>query len=168
MSEKSSPTTETPKHIVSTHWWHFLAWHSWTVTSLTVTATLLWLNFTEYAIGGEIGRSPKSSADILGALQLAIKAHELLIVASLITIARQMIIGDLLDGGIVLGLLGAEASFSTPSFVFTGEFTQSFLFGLRSIYKSEKDPIYRKMLWLASFFFGLAYCRRWLAQQVVC
>lgn len=153
MSEKPSPTPETPKHIVCTHWWHFLAWHSWTVASLTVTATLLWLNFTEYAIGGEIGRSPKSSADILGALQLAIKTHELLIVASLITIARQMIIGDLLDGGIVLGLLGAEASFSTPSFVLTGEFTQSFLFGLRSIYKSDSQPINRRMLWLASFVF---------------
>lgn len=153
MSEKSSPQPEVPKHIVSTHWWHFLAWHTWTVTSLAVTATLLWLNFTKYAIGGEIGLSLWSSADILGALQLAIKAHELLIVASLITIARQMIIGDLLDGGIVLGLLGAESSFSTPSFVLTGEFTQSFLFGLRSIYKSDSQPIHRRMLWLATFTF---------------
>lgn len=153
MSGKSPPEPEAPKHIVSSHWWHFVGWHVWTVVSLTVTAVLMWLNFSQFAIGGELGRSPQSSANIIGALQLAIKAHELLIVASLITIARQMIIGNLLDGGIVLGLLGAESALTTPSFIFTGEYRQSLMFGLRSISKKGNTSVNRRVLWLAVFVF---------------
>lgn len=150
MSAESTPAPEIPKHIVSSHWWHFLFWHVWTFLSVLISGILLWLNFSQYAIGGELGTSSGSSADIIGALQLGIKAHELLIVASLITIARQMIIGNLLDGGLVLGLLGAESALTTPSFIVTEEFRQSFLFGCRKFFNSE-SPINRQMFWLSLF-----------------
>ncbi|KAL0632595.1 hypothetical protein Q9L58_008526 [Maublancomyces gigas] len=153
MSENPAPEAEPPKHIVTTQLGHSLAWHTWTVLSLIVTAILFWLNFSEYAIGGEIGQSPKSSANIIGALQLGIKAHELLIVASLLKIARQIIIGNLFDGGILLGLLGAEHAVSSLSFIFTGEFKQSLLFGLKSIFRTDSQPIHRRILWLAIFMF---------------
>lgn len=151
MSENPVPEVEHPKPIVTTQLWHSLAWHIWTVLSLLVTAVLLWLNFSEYAIGGELGGSPKSSSNILGGLQFAVKAHELLIVGSFVKIARQIIIGNLFDGGVVLGLLGAEYAVSRPSFLLTGEFTQSLGFGLQSIFRIDSHPIHRRVLWLAIF-----------------
>lgn len=153
MPEPPSPVFESAKHLVSIHQRHLITWHIWAVLSLTATATLFWLNFSEYAIGGEIGETPQSSANIIGALQLAIKAHEILIVASLFNIARQMIIGNLLDGGIVLGLLGAESAVSSPSFILSREFTQSFMFGLRGCFGMGSPPIHRRILRLAIFVF---------------
>lgn len=76
-------------------------------------------NLTEYSIAGELGGSAGATANILGALQLSIKAHEMTIVASLYMIARQWIQGNLIDmdRGIPLGLLGAEKEFGQPSFL---------------------------------------------------
>lgn len=91
-----------PKHIASIHPWAVLRWHIWAILSLTGTAVLLWLNFSQYAIGGEIGNSRRQTTDILGTFQLLIKIHELLIVASLANIAHQLLIGNLLKDGIIL------------------------------------------------------------------
>lgn len=64
-----------------------------------------------------------------------------------------MIIGNLLDGGIVLGLLGAESAVSSPSFILSREFTQSFMFGLRGCFGMGSPPIHRRILRLAIFVF---------------
>lgn len=86
---------------------------------MTVSVLLVALNYVEYSIGGEIGGSPGATANILGTLQLAIKAHEITIVASLFMITRQWIQGSLIDmdKGIPLGLLGAEKELGQPSFL---------------------------------------------------
>lgn len=93
------PLQEEPKRNVSTHWLDFLKWHIPTAFAVTTTGILLWLDFGQYAIGN----TAQDSANALGALQLTIKIHELFIVTSLVTIARQMIIGNFMKNGIVLG-----------------------------------------------------------------
>lgn len=120
---------EKKKRITSSCWWDLLKWHIWAVLSVSGTMVLLWLNLSRYAIGDEIGNSPRQSVDIVGTLQLVIKVHELLIIASLANIGRQLIIGSLLKDGIVLGLLGAESSLSNPSFIVSGEYSQALRFG---------------------------------------
>lgn len=73
----------------------------------------------QYAIRGELGRDSDETANILGAVQLLIQMHGLLISASLFQIARQWIQGSLLTlhRGIPLGLVGAERELGSPSFV---------------------------------------------------
>lgn len=82
----------------------------------------------EYSIGGELGGSPGGTANIIGALQLAIKAHEIMIVASLYMITRQWIQRSLLDldNGIPLGLLGAEIELGQPSFLISKGYLVTF------------------------------------------
>lgn len=106
--------------------------HGWAVISVAVSITLIYLNVSEYAIGGNVGRSPAGTSNILGILQLAIKTHELSITASLFLIARQWIQRDLLDtrSGTVLALVGAETSLATPSFLISREFRAALGFGL--------------------------------------
>lgn len=143
-----------PKHIASIHPWDVLRWHIWAILSLTGTAVLLWLNLSHYAIGAEIGNSTHQTADILGIFQLIIKVHELLIVASLANIAHQLLIGSLLKDGIILGLLGAEASLADPSFIVSAEYSQAFWVGLQAAFgygKSEYRQVYRKVFRLALF-----------------
>lgn len=147
-------------HTSSTHWWNFLSWHIPGIVSVTVSAILLWLNFSEYTIGGELGHSEQDSANAIGALQLAIKVHELFIIASLAIIARQLILESLTRDGIVLGLLGAESAMAQPSFVISGGYRQALAFGFQIIFhKRSIDrrgwPVRWRVLGL-SFFFLLA------------
>lgn len=79
---------ERKKVIISNAFYDILVWHIWAVISVTVSVLLVALNYAEYSIGGEIGGSPGATANILGTLQLAIKAHEITIVASLFMITR--------------------------------------------------------------------------------
>lgn len=161
--EPSPDSTPSPKpwcvelnHATSTYWWYFLLWHIPAIVSVTVSATLLWLNFTEFAIGGELGHSAKDSANVIGALQLVIKSHEILITASLIIIAQQLLLESLVLDGIVLGLLGAESALVRPSFIISGEYRQALAFGLRILGKGEIDrcgrPVQRRVLGLSLFF----------------
>lgn len=105
--------------VISKNIWGILIWHKWMVISIAGSATLIYLNFREYAIGGELGKDQAQTADILGALQIAIKAHELVLLVSLVQIAKQWIYGSLVSAseGFVLGLVGAEESLAAPSFV---------------------------------------------------
>lgn len=116
--------TEPKKAVFSYKPRALIFWHRWTVLSVTASVTLIYLNLTEYAIGREVGANPAGTANILGALQLMIKAHELSIVASLYRIARQWIHGCLMDvsSGTVLGLVGAERSLAVPSFLISHEY----------------------------------------------
>lgn len=100
------------------------------------------------------------TANILGALQLAIKGHELAIVASLVFIAKQWIHDSLLDlnKGVILGLVGAELSLSAPSFVISKEFLTAIRYGLSGGFwwdsrKSEATARKREMALLGGFLF---------------
>lgn len=81
-------------------------------------------------------------------------------VASLVTIARQMIIRNLMKNGIVLSLLGAESAFTAPTFFFSAGYVQllGFIFSGR---KLERDPnmiaVRRRM-----FGIGLFISLSWL------
>lgn len=103
----------------------------WTIISVPGSITLIWLNLTEYAIGGEIGVNAAQTANIIGALQLIIKGHELAMVASLFAIARQWIQGNLMDleSGTLLGLLGAENSLGQPTFLISKEYMAALSYG---------------------------------------
>lgn len=151
-----------PTAIISNRLTDILGWHVWTVLSLTGTTTLLYLNFSEYSIGGELGGSPSSSANIIGILQFGVKAHELLIVASLVAIAHQWILGNLMSGGLLLGLLGADGALATPSFLISTRFRLALGYGFRGIYtshgekrlKNDPDRLARlRMFRLAIFIF---------------
>lgn len=117
---RSSANQKEPKKtILSNGLYDMFMWHIWAVISVSASIVLLWLNYTEYAIAGEIGGSLGTSANFLGMLQFAVKAHEITIIASLYMIARQWIQRTLidLDKGIPLGLLGAENVLGQPSFL---------------------------------------------------
>lgn len=123
-----------PKAIISNRLTDILGWHIWTILALIGTTILLYLNFSEYSIGGDLGGSQSSSANIIGILQVVIKVHELVIVASLVAIAHQLILSNLMSSGLLLGLLGAEGSLTTPSFLISAQFWHALGYGFRSIY----------------------------------
>lgn len=154
---KRSPTDK-KKPIASVDLFHIVKWHIYTILSVSGTLVLVWLNLSHYDIGGEIGSSSKSSADIIGALQLVTKLHEILIVASLANIARQLIVRHLLTDGIVLGLLGAEAAFTAPSFIVSAEYLHALRFGFGGLFtprhvSPDSLRIQRKVFGLALFIF---------------
>lgn len=151
--------SDQPKAIISNRLTDVLGWHIWTILALTGTTILLYLNFKEYPIGGEIGGSQISSANIVGILQVVIKVHELVIVASLVAIAHQLTLRSLMSSGLLLGLLGVEGSLATPSFLVSAQFWHALGFGFRSIYSPSKlgngpdRPVRIRMLRLAFFYF---------------
>lgn len=157
-SATNSP--EPPKATITTGLWAIGAWHKWTVISLAGSFTLIYLKVTEYSIGGELGRNAAATANILGALQLAIKGHELAIVASLVFIAKQWIHDSLLDmnKGVILGLVGAEGSLTAPSFIISKEFLAAICYGLSDGFswsnrKTEARARKREMFQLGGFLF---------------
>ncbi|KAL0635159.1 hypothetical protein Q9L58_005884 [Maublancomyces gigas] len=123
-----------PKAIISTSVVGALGWHIWTILSVSGTGILLYLNFSQFSIGGELGASASSSANVLGCLQIIVKLHELVIVASLVGIAEQCILRDLLGDGLLLGILGAEGALANPSFLVTTRFRLALKFGFGGIY----------------------------------
>lgn len=130
----------------------FLRWHIFTLLSVSGTLVLLALNIGRYDVGGEIGASAQSSADIIGVLQLVTKLHEILIVASLANIAHALVIGQLMTDGIMLGLLGAETAFATPSFILSREYLRAVRVGWRGVFASS-GRVQWKRLGLALFLF---------------
>lgn len=152
---------EPKKPIISNSLWDIVGWHKWGVLSVSVSIVLLTLNFVRFPIGGEIGNNSKATADILGALQLAVKAHELMIVASLVAIAKQWIHGSLmdLDSGLPLGLLGAEKELAAPFLVIS----RGYLASVRHVWniwrrrnqKIPADSKPKRMVWpLLVFLFA--------------
>lgn len=128
-----------------------LRWHIFTLLSVTGTLAILSLNISRYDVGGEIGFSSKSSADVIGILQLVTKLHELLIIASLGNIAHSLVVGQLMSDGIVLGLLGAETAFAAPSFVVSADYLRALRVGWRGVL--ARDMAQRRVFWLSLFLF---------------
>lgn len=119
--------TEPLKPIISNGIWDILGWHIWGIISVSVSILLITLNVTHFAIAGELGRNEIDTANVLGALQVAVQMHGLTISASLFHIARQWIQGSMLnlDRGIPLALVGAERELGLPSFVISHGFITS-------------------------------------------
>lgn len=132
-SDSTPMMADQPKPIISTSVAAVLQWHIWTIVLVSGTIVLLYLNFSKFSISGELGGSASSTANYLGILQLAVKAHELAIVASLAAIAQQCILQDLLDGGLLLGLMGADGAIGNPSFLISRRFRLAVKFGFRRI-----------------------------------
>lgn len=160
-------TNDKPKAIISTSVVSVLNWHLWAVVSISGTFALVYLNLTERFLGPELGLQGSSldSANILGVLQLIVKAHELSIVASIVAIVEQYILRDLLGDGLLLGLLGASDAIANPSFLISTRFILALKFGLRSIYSGRSTPNGRDnprtlrlvaMLFLSCVIAGLA------------
>lgn len=148
---------EDPKKIIFTGVADVLRWHKWMIVSLMGTAPLLFLNFMQVGIGGELGRSPSASANVLGILQIVVKVHELFIVASLVAVAVQWILWDLLGDGLPLGLLGAEGSIASPSFLLSQQFRLALKFGFHKIYLPSSwkgNPDRLRILRLVLFLFS--------------
>lgn len=128
-----------PKAIISTSVVGALGWHIWAILSVSGTCILLYLNFSQFPIGGELGASASSSANILGFLQIIVKLHELAIIASLVGIAEQYILRDLLSDGLLFGMLGAEGGLANPSFLITKRFRLALKFGFGGLYPHRND-----------------------------
>lgn len=121
---EDSHCTEPLKPVISTGIWDILGWHIWGIISVSMSIVLIWVNVTRFAIAGELGRDETDTANVLGALQVAVHMHGLTISASLFQIARQWIQGSMLnlDRGIPLALVGAERELGLPSFVISHGF----------------------------------------------
>lgn len=135
-----------PKAIVSTSIKSVLGWHIWTIVSVGGTITLLCLNFRQVYLARELGypfgsgSTSADSANIVGALQIVAKVHELTIIASIVSITEQYILRDLLGDGLLLGLLGAGGAIINPSFLISKRFFLALKFGFRSI-NSSTPPL---------------------------
>lgn len=84
------------------------------------------------------------------------KLHELAIVASLVPIAEQCLLRDLLGDGLLLGLLGAEGALPNPTFLISSRFTLALKCGIRSLHQgkvsgSNRDNL--RTLWLVVLIF---------------
>lgn len=97
-------------------------WHLCTTASCAVIVVLLYLNFSQYVIGTEIGKTAQATSSILGALQLAAKVHEILMVSSLVNIGQQYMQRCLIGDGTLLGLVGAEVSLASLALLVSREF----------------------------------------------
>lgn len=114
---------EPPKIVISESWksacWCFVV-H---LIPITTSSTILVVNIRGKFIGVDISDLLKSDTINLMLLQLAAKAQEILIVASLGLIVLQAVRHELLFGdGIPLGLIGSGLSFSNFEFFFKKEF----------------------------------------------
>lgn len=145
------------KTIATDNLFDLITWHKWTAISITGSIIIIYLNLTEYAIGGELGKNSAQTANILGALQLVIKAHELCIVASLVCIAKQWILSSFMDAdrGMVLGLLGAEGVLAQPSFLISKEFYAAISYGLSGLW-CQGDTAKKRQIFTLSLFLLLA------------
>ncbi|OAL48785.1 hypothetical protein IQ07DRAFT_86575 [Pyrenochaeta sp. DS3sAY3a] len=84
------------------------------------------LNFRGYFIGTELAGLAGRTSQSMAGLQIAAKAQELLIVASLATVLLHRLRHDLVNGrGVPFGLVGATSSFTQLSFFWSSSFLWS-------------------------------------------
>lgn len=137
---------EPTKTVILTDLPILLKWPIWTVLSVAGTIALLFLNFTEYQLGAQLElsgliSSDKQTANILGALQLAVKIHDYTLIASIFRICQQWVHGYLTGDGILLGLLGAEEAVSRPSFVVSRGYKSAVMYGFSGLFPSGKQEL---------------------------
>lgn len=169
-----TPNVEKKKSVFSSKTLRCVYWHIPAIISCLGTGVLFFLNFSEYSIGAEVGKTTRQTRNIIGALQLAAKLHEMIIISSLANIARQWIQLCLMNNGTLLGLLGSETLFYNLSLLTSREFwvgARYCLSGLRggpsrgsgwrgkSEPPSEQQRLRRSLTPLLAFFFvGCLLC----------
>ncbi|KAL4790935.1 hypothetical protein BDV19DRAFT_371384 [Aspergillus venezuelensis] len=90
---------------------------------IAVSSTIIALNFKGTYLGADLMSPVKSETINLMLFQVAAKAHEILIVASLAVIVLQYVRHELLFGdGLPLGLLGSGLAFNHLEYFFSKEF----------------------------------------------
>ncbi|KAI5838882.1 hypothetical protein DFP73DRAFT_616318 [Morchella snyderi] len=142
------PRTEPTKRALSKDWLVMMGWHFRTFTPCFITGAILWLNISDYAIGREIGAGSSATDVVLGVATGCAKIHEILMVLGLLNIARQAIQRGLTQGGILLGLLGAEKSLQNVVFVFKPEFRAALKYGF-----SGRGPQTKKIRQIVAVMF---------------
>lgn len=91
-----------------------------------VSLVCVTINFRGYFIGSELAGLSGRTSQYMAALQIAAKAQELLIVASLATVLLHRLRHDLVNGcGVPFGLVGAASSFTQMSFFWSSSFLGS-------------------------------------------
>lgn len=134
---------ERPKTVILKDLHILLQWPIWTVISVAGSMALLILNFTEYQLGAQLElsgmvASDKQTANILGALQLAVKIHDYTLVSSIFRICQQWVHGYLTGDGILLGLLGAEEAVARPSFIVSKGYKSAVMYAFSGFFSSDK------------------------------
>ncbi|RPB15739.1 hypothetical protein P167DRAFT_571384 [Morchella conica CCBAS932] len=133
-------STEPKKTVLSSSLYYLLTWHIGNAISIPATAFFLYLNLSEYSIDPRVGLSHAVTSNIIGALQLLAKLHELMMITSLVNITRQWILRSLLDSkGTPLGLVGAELSMMNGGYLIS----DGYLAAVKAIFGcfgQAKDP----------------------------
>lgn len=92
------------------------------ILPVSVSVTILWVNFKQVFIGIDFRSLVSSETINIALLQTAAKVQELLIVASLATVAFQLLRYELINGnGLPLGLLAAGFDFAKLSWLWSPE-----------------------------------------------
>ncbi|KAK4201326.1 hypothetical protein QBC40DRAFT_324459 [Triangularia verruculosa] len=90
---------------------------------VATTVLLVSINLSQHFIGVELDGIPDQDDEKLGALQVAAKVHELLILASLSVVVFEAVLYELVFGqGLPLGLMGAGFSFSSVGYFLSRDF----------------------------------------------
>jgi hypothetical protein len=93
------------------------------LATILVTVAIITLDLNGYYLGADLMSPVKSETINLMLLQLAAKAHEIMIVASLGLIVLDFVRQELLFGdGLPLGLIGSGLTFNNLDFFFSKEF----------------------------------------------
>lgn len=121
---------EPKKPVLSNALWDIIFWQKWAIISIGWSIFLIYLNLVEYTFGAELGTSGTQTANILGALQLAIKAHELTLACSLFVVAQQWLQRTLLDFD--TGILFTENEIGGPSYLISKGYFAAVCYGGRS------------------------------------
>lgn len=122
----SANKAEEKKKIIQTSIWVALRRCLVHLLPLTASVTILTLNAKGYYIGADFSNSIHSETINLLLLQIAAKAQELFVVASLTTIIFHIARQELLfGGGLPLGLIGSGLLFGNFGYFFSMEFLGS-------------------------------------------
>lgn len=135
---------ERPKTVILKDLHILVQWPIWTFISVVGSMSLLVLNFTEYQLGAQLElsgmvASDKQTANILGALQLAVKIHDYTLVSSIFRICQQWVHGYLTGDGILLGLMGAEEAVARPSFIVSKGYKSAVMYAFSGLFSSHKE-----------------------------
>ncbi|KAF2840116.1 hypothetical protein M501DRAFT_1030375 [Patellaria atrata CBS 101060] len=122
-------SSEQRKTVIQKSFWVALSRSTVHIIPLTVSVAIIAINMTGYFIGAELAGPQDSTPINMALLQVAAKAQELLMVASVGTVLFHRIRHDLLNNGLPFGLYGSGLTFTQASFFWSPEF----LAGISSI-----------------------------------
>ncbi|KAJ4371451.1 hypothetical protein N0V83_004668 [Neocucurbitaria cava] len=124
--QSRSKAEEPKKSIAKKSFWVALQRCAVHLLPCAVSLIVIVLNLKGYFIGFELAGLPNRTSQYMALLQVAAKAQELLIVASLATVVVHQLRHDLIKGpGVPFGLVGVTSLFSQLSFFWSPTFIGS-------------------------------------------